>query len=570
MGARKQFLSPLKKGTFYLSATLLCIVAIYACRKMDSQNAQAQSRSATVTRFLTLPATATPEVKRIAAVLKQKNERAGFLNDMAKKDGFPVWDKVIVNTAAKANHRGANLRTNSSNDTIIYIPLVLDNANYVNAFIYARLHDSISLQLHRANNYESYGFGSIDSATNNAERLAFQFMMLDRAVFGHKKFKLLDKRLFYNANDPTNNKPNIKRYLEIKDGDSASTTASRFAEGSITHCVYSTSYHCTGDMVCIPNCDNCPLCVTSGWDCTTTVYYYFVDDLDGGGTGGGGGTGTGGGGGGGGNPDPNGQVPCNPNPLLDNGFLPCPEGNTTGWLPLSDPPKGTPCDKIKTVTDTATNPTFMQKAKDLATPQNLNLGYEKSVSLIDGGTPAVKEDSGTTAIASVQLPDVPGKKYTSFAHTHPNTSGGTYSIFSFGDLKRMSSLMNSGQLDPGKFVALLSTYKGTYYALTIDNASKLQDFFYYFNNTGNASQGNVMQWLNSQVKADNIERKYFNSKNPLILETDTNNSNILDKFLDFMKEADLGVTLFETNANFSSFTKVEKDAAGTIQRTNCN
>lgn len=56
----------------------------------------------------------------------------------------------------------------------------------------------------------------------------------------------------------------------------------------------------------------------------------------------------------------------------------------------------------------------------------------------------------------------------------------------------------------------------------------------------------------------------------MITETDTDNTNVLDKFLDFMKEADLGITLFETNTNFDSFTKVEKDQTGTVKRTNCN
>mgnify|MGYP001043401173 CR=1 FL=1 len=35
-------------------------------------------------------------------------------------------------------------------------------------------------------------------------------------------------------------------------------------------------------------------------------------------------------------------------------------------------------------------------------------------------------------------------------------------------------------------------------------------------------------------------------------------------------EVDLGITLFEANANFDSFTKVEKDQNGTVKRTNCN
>ena len=166
---------------------------------------------------------------------------------------------------------------------------------------------------------------------------------------------------------------------------------------------------------------------------------------------------------------------------------------------------------------------------------------------------------------------IPRKKYLSFSHTHPDVPGGTYSVFSYGDIRRMSMLLHNRQLNDGKFVAFLSTYKGTYYALTITDKNKLADFFYYFNNTATAAEGNIMKWLNSQTKARGIEDKYFNDPQcPLIKQTDTDNNNVLNNFLDFMKEADLGVTLFETNANFDTFTKVEQQQNGAISRTPCN
>lgn len=84
----------------------------------------------------------------------------------------------------------------------------------------------------------------------------------------------------------------------------------------------------------------------------------------------------------------------------------------------------------------------------MVTSQNLNLGYEKSVVLIERATPEIKEASGTTALASVQLLDLPGgQKYISFSHTHSNVVGRTYSVFSFGGLQRMSMLLHSGQLE---------------------------------------------------------------------------------------------------------------------------
>ena len=47
-------------------------------------------------------------------------------------------------------------------------------------------------------------------------------------------------------------------------------------------------------------------------------------------------------------------------------------------------------------------------------------------------------------------------------------------------------------------------------------------------------------------------------------------NHTIDRFLSFIKEADLGVSLFKTDANFNAFTKVEKDQNGNIQSTDCN
>lgn len=459
----------------------------------------------------------------------------------------------------------------------MYIPLVLENADHVNAFIHAKLNGTVHLQLHRGREYANYGFGNIQDSTDNAERLALQIMVLDKEVFGHSRFRLLDDSLFATQSGNTNNSTTApRRFLTIEDNNANTNTyasarsSAHWEEGSITHCTYTeASYHCTHTGSCASGtCDNFPLCVTPGsWNCVTTVQYYFVPD-DGDWDGGSGGGSGGGGGAGGGSPE--GPQPCNPTPELDNGLPPCPRGGGDGWIPELEPIN--PCDQVKTLVNDTANASYMQEVKNLATYQNLNLGYEKSVVFINGATPNIKKDSGTTTLPSVQLPDLPsGQKYKTFAHTHSNTTGGTYSIFSFRDLQRISMLAHSGQLESDKFVAFLSTYKGTYYALTITDISKFADFFYFHNNSGQASQGNIGKWINSQQNAWNIQKKYFNDdKSPLITETDTNNNNVLNKFLDFMIEANLGVTLFETDANFDSFTKVEKDQNGTIIRTNCN
>jgi hypothetical protein len=132
-------------------------------------------------------------------------------------------------------------------------------------------------------------------------------------------------------------------------------------------------------------------------------------------------------------------------------------------------------------------------------------------------------------------------------------------------------LSHSGQLDANVFIAFLPTYKGTNYALTITDKAKLEDFFYFMNNSGTASGGNITKWISSQQNGFNIQKKYYNDRtDPLIKQTDTDNANVLSKFLNFRKEADLGVTIFETNANLDSLTKVEKQSNGVISCIPCN
>ena len=541
-----------------IGASLLYIAFALSCRKIGPLQPEGSPGQA-IQRFFTLPASTSPEIRRVVEKLQALQGKHELVTGIAQNGGYPVWDKPIY------NFPGAPVTDAESNgiskDTIIYIPLVLLNESHVNAFIYARLNGEIQLQLHRGKNFASYGFGNLKDSTSNAERLALQIMMLDKKVFGHSEFKLLDKRLFALNADGTKTS---KKCVIIKDKDLNGTE-------NIGH--WEMGYN----KICFPNEEEIESLASQ--NCITLPYYYFVYSSDfpnetgggysdpftgGGGLQSGGSTGTG----------STGLPPCNPGPFLENGLPLCPGGGSFGWEPVDsfEPPKDKPCDKVKGFVNEPVHSNFMQKVKDLAKPDTLNLNYEKSVALIDSGSvKKISENNGSPGNPYVNLDDIPKQKYTSIAHIHSNVPGGTYSVFSFKDLSKMSNLLYNKQLDAGKFVAFLSTYKGTHYALTISDKDKFEDFFYYLNITENSLLYDLIKKVNSLKKAIEIEQKYFlDRENPLITETDTDNNNVLEKFLDFMKEANLGVTLFESNANFTNFTKLEKDLNGQIKRTSCN
>ena len=207
----------------------------------------------------------------------------------------------------------------------------------------------------------------------------------------------------------------------------------------------------------------------------------------------------------------------------------------------------------------------MQKVRDLVKDENLELHIEKSVALIEGNSLAIQENSGDQNIPQVLMPFLPeGKKYKSFSHIHSDIPPGTYSIFSIQDLRAISVLNYHGQIKSKDFVSILGTLKGTYYALIISDIKKFEDYFYYENYKGDGSPADNAKWFNSINKSLALEAKYFSGKDPLIKETDTENDNVLEMFLDFIKEADLGVSIFKTDSDLESFTKVEKDHQPTI------
>lgn len=151
----------------------------------------------------------------------------------------------------------------------------------------------------------------------------------------------------------------------------------------------------------------------------------------------------------------------------------------------------------------------------------------------------------------------------------------TYSIFSYNDLRLFSNLIHNGKLQSSNFVAYLTTAKGTNYALTIKNSSKLQDFFFYINEEDNDQ--NVVKKFNSLKNALSLKNKYFmgitdeNGVNiaPLIKESSTNNEYVLRNFLEFLDEADLGILISETDENFEN-PKMLKLINNTVTREECN
>ena len=242
------------------------------------------------------------------------------------------------------------------------------------------------------------------------------------------------------------------------------------------------------------------------------------------------------------------------------------------------------CEKVADFLADEENEEFKNKLLELADPdnfsENLDIQFEKSIAKYKNND-NLDEREGNLNQASVPIDLNPPNKYVAFAHTHPNDTEGTYSIFSLADLEAFALIDKENNLDIDNFVSFLVAKKGNevkHYAFTIHSKKRFRDFFHYVTHEkefdiNQATENEKNKYKNSFSKYIDITPKYFTSvNNPLISSNDSDSQNVLSKFLQFMQESSTGITLFETNEDFDTFTKVSFDNSqnDNIKRTNCN
>ncbi len=162
------------------------------------------------------------------------------------------------------------------------------------------------------------------------------------------------------------------------------------------------------------------------------------------------------------------------------------------------------------------------------------------------------------------------KKYISIAHTHNSPANKTYSVFSHGDLAFMARSLYCNKIKTNEFVAFLMTADGTRYAMTIEKPSKLKklhNYLYYVNKIDNLdilTIANTNDMFSRGKKyREKLDKYYFNTKDdPKIKVNSNSNSDDELAFLEMLKKHNLGVTLFEVNPTFTTFTKVSVNDSG--------
>lgn len=331
-----------------LSVRLLVIffmfsILIPSCKKTDKLSSIKTGDAAVTGRFFTLPDTLNTAVKRVAAELQQQNNQSGFIAALAKKEGYPVWNKAYIQTVKSRNNSFTATAANGgggNGDTAVLIPLAVPGENHIGAFIIGTVTDAVSLKLFRQGDYAAFPLQSTNttSGITTAEDFALKMMIMDNQVFGIKEFEIKDKRLF---NPTADYKDTAGKKLIVKFGDSAIAGGNGYTTNNIlqtlcvtvytttrtvlgNHCRYPAG-HCPDYYTGIEGpCDNCAqVCANVSVSTTSSVQCVSWFEHEEGewpvfapGGGGGGGVGT--------NPPPcplssyliNNAVPvgCNPNP----------------------------------------------------------------------------------------------------------------------------------------------------------------------------------------------------------------------------------------------------------------
>jgi hypothetical protein len=208
-----------------------------------------------------------------------------------------------------------------------------------------------------------------------------------------------------------------------------------------------------------------------------------------------------------------------------------------------------PCDKISSLF--TNHPAMQTELASLAnkTSETQEHGRYKL------STMSVIQTPPTSVSGEVSFPPPSATaKYIMMAHTHNSPSSSTYSIFSWHDLEAIANLVKTNNVDTNQFVAFLATADGTFYALTIDDVNA---FIQFFALPKDPLYNFQIAMKRSKAMVDYYDPSFQSTVNPLINEN--GNSNLVNEkaFLNLLQNNNMGMTLFETDANFNSFTKVK-------------
>ena len=551
---------------------LLTAVLLISCKKNDtllSERSTAQQNGMSFKTFFDNADLSNTSIKRAVTEIKRRNEATEFISAFAAKDGFPVWDKAHTVTINRVPKKNIKAQTNSlenitNTDTLLYVPVVLQNANTVNGYILIIIHDSIGLNLFRAKDYKAYyDSGAANETTSST--YALQMMMLDKEVFQRTDYELSDTVLFpevlnnkivfdknNNAPSPTTSGAVIQKnniWLN-PDGDAGNNSGDEV----YTYNTYYTEEPDAGTNNFRPSPPP-PRTVFIGW---LPIFNGTPVAIHTGPYGGGGGSGSG-------NPIPP-VYPCNPNipPAIGEGppLPPCPEpGPGTGWIPDPTPPPPTtinPCDSVNKYAQGADFYGMFERLKDSVPTRRETLFIFNNVLEPSSATNPIHLTNGIENQFMVYPTPANEWKFIGsrgWIHNHFADADSALLIFSAGDL---STLVDQVVKDAAyfnvnwqKFMIGVISDSGARYMLMVQDITQFT--------TWAQSWGKSEYIIETKYNGEHLNQKYL----PLSV-ADTEK-----RFLKIIHDA--GLRLLRGSSDFRTWTGIKLNSTGTevINTINC-
>lgn len=445
---------------------LFCIlwaVLIQSCKKTD-KDVVVKDELTTTTPYLL----AGKDNKQVAKVFKELNKR-GLSEGAFTRYGKLLWDKSIELPYVHSQSPTYLTKVDNDIDSVVIIPIVPENTKEVTAYLQAWIGDTISLAIYTKYQYTALAFGNtLNNGVGEAEKLALQFMRLNKLVFNYTAFQITDKRLF-TGNIPVIDTAKAGVLIRLREPENNISSRLRYVE----LCVDIIRTNCTTPTApqCMPVCDNCPgYCQTTETICTG----WWEDDNPGGGEdpalpdpgdGSGGATDL---------PGPG--DPCGGGRIMGARLPPCGGGgggtgggSGGGWIPIV-PLDDDPCSEVASVANSAKNFTVSDEflsAKSQIVNASVNSNKEHAISFgIDANGDTTTSIMNNGSMHNAQVPN--SNNQFADLHNHPNPYAP-----SPGDMYSLITYLNTNKVGYLRYVI---TPNGSIYLMTIVDLAKANSF----------------------------------------------------------------------------------------------
>lgn len=172
----------------------LLSISLPSCTKLDIVS---QQKAEIQNRFFNIPANTPKDVHKVVDALRLQNNLGDFAYGFANREGYPLWDKPIIQRIKDHEVSNSFGDEELTAETLVFIPIVKQDEHFVNGFFFSRIvGDSVELRLYRGVDYNLFPFGKYDTSHVTAELITLQILLLEENVFGHRKYRLMDDRLF--------------------------------------------------------------------------------------------------------------------------------------------------------------------------------------------------------------------------------------------------------------------------------------------------------------------------------------------------------------------------------------